>query len=201
VYRGQILVNWRPPTLEASQAFALAGANAVARRPGNHMPTIAAVSDNVAAMPIAGTKPAVNACGEPKLPVAANTATCTATPNTPPRKRDMLKVPEALPISLGATAPRTTFCAAGIAIDTPAPARTSGAMRFCVCEPGRSGQRNPGHADRLQPKPGDDERTFAHAVDEPATDRREDEQRGSPRQESQTHTERSVALRDLQELR
>jgi hypothetical protein len=53
----------------------------------------------------------------------------------------------------------------------------------------------------LQPKPGDDERTFAHAVDEPATDRREDEQRGSPRQESQTHTERSVALRDLQELR
>ena len=54
VYRGQILVNWRPPTLEAAQAFALAGANAVARRPGNHMPTIAALSDNIAAMPIAG---------------------------------------------------------------------------------------------------------------------------------------------------
>ena len=68
------------PTLEASQAFAGAGANAVARRPGNHIPTIAAINDNVAAMPIAGTKPAVNAFGEPKLPVAANTATCTADP-------------------------------------------------------------------------------------------------------------------------
>src|SRR5262249_29980686 len=118
------------------QAFAVAGASSVARRPGRHRPAIAAISDSAAATPIAGLKPALNASGEPKLPAAANTATCTATPNTPPRKRDMLKVPEALPISLGATALSTAFWAAGIAIDTPAPARISGAIRLTYARPG-----------------------------------------------------------------
>ena len=39
----------------------------------------------------------------------------------------MLKMPDALPISVTATEPRIAFCAAGIAIDTPMPASTSGA--------------------------------------------------------------------------
>jgi hypothetical protein len=39
----------------------------------------------------------------------------------------MLKVPDALPISPPATELKTEFWAAGIAIDTPAPARISGA--------------------------------------------------------------------------
>ena len=39
----------------------------------------------------------------------------------------MLKVPEAWPTSFGATELNTAFCAAGIAIETPAPATISGA--------------------------------------------------------------------------
>lgn len=39
----------------------------------------------------------------------------------------MLNTPDALPISLTATALSTAFCAAGIAIDTPTPASISGA--------------------------------------------------------------------------
>jgi hypothetical protein len=62
------------------------------------------------------------------LPVAENTATAIAIPSTPPKKRNMLKIPDALPISVGPTALRTAFWAAGIAIDTPAPATISGAM-------------------------------------------------------------------------
>ena len=101
----------------------------------------------------------------------------------------MLKMPEAFPISAGATALSTAFCNAGIAIDTPAPARTSGAMRFVYASPGVAISAIQAAADRLQPEPDDDERTFAHAVDEAATDGREDEQHdGSPRQESQTRT-------------
>ena len=38
----------------------------------------------------------------------------------------MLYVPDALPIAPGSTAPMTTFCAAGIAIETPTPATISG---------------------------------------------------------------------------
>jgi hypothetical protein len=51
-----------------------------------------------------------------------NMATATATPNTPPRKRSVVKVPEALPTSALATALTTAFWAAGSAVATPAPA-------------------------------------------------------------------------------
>jgi hypothetical protein len=44
---------------------------------------------------------------------------------TPPRRRNMLKTPDALPTSVAATEPNTAFWAAGIAIDTPAPATMS----------------------------------------------------------------------------
>ena len=39
----------------------------------------------------------------------------------------MLKIPDALPISATETELRMAFCAAGIAIETPIPASTSGA--------------------------------------------------------------------------
>ena len=42
----------------------------------------------------------------------------------------MLKTPDALPISVTATELRIAFCAAGIAIETPTPASTSGATRL-----------------------------------------------------------------------
>ena len=77
-------------------------------------------------MPSAGTKPSLKAVAEAKLPVSENTATRTAIPDTPPRKRNMLKMPEALPISVVATAPIAAFCAAGIAIETPEPAMING---------------------------------------------------------------------------
>jgi hypothetical protein len=41
----------------------------------------------------------------------------------------MLKVPDALPISVCATELKTAFCAAGIATETPAPAMISGATK------------------------------------------------------------------------
>jgi hypothetical protein len=76
--------------------------------------------------PIAPANPALNAWGESTPPVAANATTTIAMPNTPPRSRNMLKMPDAWPISVAATAPKTAFWAAGIAIETPAPATISG---------------------------------------------------------------------------
>src|SRR5258708_4825435 len=63
-------------------------------------------------------------------PAAENTATNAAIPNMPPRKRPMLKTPDALPISVTATELNIAFGAAGIAIETPTPAKTSGAIKF-----------------------------------------------------------------------
>ena len=42
-------------------------------------------------------------------PFAENTATSSAIPNMPPRKRAMLKTPDALPISTTLTEPSTAF--------------------------------------------------------------------------------------------
>ena len=56
-----------------------------------------------------------------------NTATSVAIPNTPPSWRSMLNVPDALPMLSGGTELTTAFWSAGIAIDTPQPAITSGA--------------------------------------------------------------------------
>ncbi len=57
-------------------------------------------------------------------------------PNVPPKKRAMLKTPDAFPISAGATALSTAVCAAGIASETPAPAMTSGATRWTKARSG-----------------------------------------------------------------
>ena len=109
------------------QALALTCAKAVARRAGCHVPANAPNSDKTAETPIAAAKPALKAWGDPKLPLAANTATAIAIPDTPPRRRSMLKVPDAFPISVCTTELNTAFWAAGIAMETPAPAMISGA--------------------------------------------------------------------------
>ena len=75
---------------------------------------------------IAAAKPAEKCADVSVAPLVVNTVTSSAMPNMPPRKRPILKTPEALPISVAATEPRMAFWAAGIAIDTPTPARTSG---------------------------------------------------------------------------
>src|SRR5262249_12714459 len=113
----------------AQAALARAPLPASTRRRGCHRPATAPNRERVALTTIAVANPALNAWGEATLPVAENTATAIAIPNTPPRKRNMLKMPDALPISVGATALRTAFWAPGTAIDTPAPARISGATR------------------------------------------------------------------------
>ncbi len=86
--------------------------------------------DSAAASSIAAAKPALKAAGVSTDPLAENTVTKAAMPNMPPRKRPMLKTPDALPISATATEPMIAFWVAGIAIDTPTPARTSGATRL-----------------------------------------------------------------------
>src|SRR6516225_1498818 len=109
------------------QAPALTCANAATRRAGCHIPATAPNSDNTAEMPIAGTNPALKAWGDPKLPLPMKAATAIAIPDTPPRKRSMLNVPDALPMSVWETELKTAFWAAGIAMETPAPAMISGA--------------------------------------------------------------------------
>src|SRR6185437_15536769 len=58
--------------------------------PGKSAPASAPARDRAAATPSAGTKPSLNACGEPYPPAWANTATAIAVPNTPPSWRSML---------------------------------------------------------------------------------------------------------------
>jgi len=81
----------------------------------------------------------------------------------------MLKLPEALPISAGATALNTAFCDAGMASGTPAPAINSGATscakassgvamnaiqakpNACVNRPALTSRRSPKRLTRLPP--------------------------------------------------
>ena len=60
---------------------------------------------------------------------------------------------------------------------------------------------DPDQARGLQQRPGDEERALAEPVDELAGDRRDEEQRGGPRQQPQPGAERAVAEPRLQELR
>src|ERR1700682_4417381 len=104
--------------------------SATRRRAGSHNPATAPSSESAAATRIAAAKPELKVAAEPTAPFAENTATRAAMPNMPPRNRPMWKTPDALPISATVTEPRIAFWAAGIAIETPTPARTSGAIRF-----------------------------------------------------------------------
>src|SRR5262245_49346612 len=81
-----------PVSSDLPQALALTCAKAAARRTGCHIPANAPNSDKTAATPIAGANPALKAWGEPKFPLPAKTATAIAIPDTPPRKRSVLKV-------------------------------------------------------------------------------------------------------------
>src|SRR5258708_2882875 len=109
-----------------SGAFACVFTTVLARLPGSTRPAMAPISDRAAATLIAGENPLLNAWAERKPPMLANTAARIATPNAPPSWRSMLTVPDALPISLGATALTTAFWAAGMASEPPMPAMISG---------------------------------------------------------------------------
>ena len=113
-----------PPPASRAGIGACEGGLAGGRLP---IPAIAPRNDNAAAPPMAAVNPALKARAEPRPPIPANSAPRIAIPNAPPRKRNMLKMPDAWPISLAATELNTAFCAAGIAIETPAPATISGA--------------------------------------------------------------------------
>ncbi len=110
-----------------SGASAFVRIKTISRLPGSSMPAMAPTSERAAETPIAGANPSLNAWAEPKLPTPANTAARIATPNAPPSWRSMLNVPDALPISLAATALTTAFWVVGIAIEAPQPAMISGA--------------------------------------------------------------------------
>ncbi len=82
----------------------------------------------MAATPRAFANPLLKATAEPKLPNPANTAARIATPNAAPSWRNMLSVPDALPISPTATALMMAFCKGGRVIETPMPVMISGAI-------------------------------------------------------------------------
>src|ERR1700704_636563 len=91
------------------QALCGVGAAVTRRRAGSPKPATAPSNDSIAATVIAAAKPALNVAGELAAPLAENTATRAAIPNMPPRKRAMLKTPDALPISTTATELSTAF--------------------------------------------------------------------------------------------
>src|SRR6202012_1944674 len=80
-----------------------AGAVAIRERAGSHQPATAPPSESRAETVIAAANPAVKFAGELPVLLAEKAATRSATPNTPPRNRPMLKMPDALPISTTAT--------------------------------------------------------------------------------------------------
>ncbi|HEY5348666.1 MAG TPA: hypothetical protein VIJ64_03005, partial [Candidatus Lustribacter sp.] len=89
---------------------------------------------------------------------------------------------------------------AGIASDTPAPARISGAIRRAYGTSGAT-SREPRHTATLQREARDHQRAFADPVDQRSGQRREDEERRRPRQEPHARIEWARVLRRLQELR
>ena len=98
----------------------------ISARDGNHSPATAPRSESPAQTPIAAEKLSLNAFPESGAARPANTAPTKAIPNTPPRYRIRLNVPDALPISPAPTELNTACWAAGMAIDTPQPARSRG---------------------------------------------------------------------------
>src|SRR5579864_1210767 len=85
------------------------GAATMRSRAGSHQPAIAPPSDSAAETIMAAANPAVKSAGEWPALRAEKVATRSATPNTPPRNRPMLKMPEAFPISTTATELSTAF--------------------------------------------------------------------------------------------
>src|SRR5262245_38927849 len=122
----------------ACHAFALAGSVATSRLRGSASAAMAAASESPPDTAIAIAKPTLKARSPTKLPAAANAVTARAMPKVPPRKRAVLKMPDALPTSLGATAPNTALWAAGMATETPAPASTRGGMILTKARSGRA---------------------------------------------------------------
>src|ERR1700730_11289743 len=78
-------------------------------RAGSQNPATAPSSESADATLMAAAKAELKASGESTDPLPENTATNAAMPNMPPRKRPMLKTPEALPISAAATELRIAF--------------------------------------------------------------------------------------------
>src|SRR6202048_4448156 len=78
-------------------------------RAGSQNPAAAPSSESADPTLMAAAKPELKASGESTDPLPENTATNAAMPNMPPRKRPMLKTPEALPISAAATELRIAF--------------------------------------------------------------------------------------------
>src|SRR6476469_3234789 len=81
------------------EAFGATGAEAAGWGAGSQRPAKAASSDSAAANRIAAAKPRRKSAGDAVAPVAANAVSKAAMPNMAPRKRPMLKTPDALPIS------------------------------------------------------------------------------------------------------
>jgi hypothetical protein len=83
----------RPRRDIGRHALALACASPTSRRPGSAIPATAPASDSAAETRIARAKPSAKSWPEPRLPKLENTATAMAIPSTPPRYRNVLKVP------------------------------------------------------------------------------------------------------------
>src|SRR6476469_2847243 len=86
-----------------------------------------AIAANATQTQSAGRKPAVTPSGVPRWPWAENTAPAIATAKTVPKRWNIALMPDALPISSGATALSTAVGTVGRAIETPMPATSSAA--------------------------------------------------------------------------
>ena len=102
----------------------VSAATAVRRRP---MATAAAdpASDSTADTTSAGRYPATTPAAEASEPCAVNTAVTMATPNAPPNRPMVLFTPEAVPSSVGGTAPSAAEADVGIDVEMPIPAMIS----------------------------------------------------------------------------
>src|SRR5260370_26939274 len=76
-----------------------------------------------------GRNPATTDAGEPKWPLAANTAETTAIANADPNRCRVFSTPDALPMSAGATELMAALGVLGSAIEIPTPAMTNGKTR------------------------------------------------------------------------
>jgi hypothetical protein len=82
-------------------------------------------AENATAIQSADLKPATNTSGELYTPGRLKTDARTAMPKTPPSSRSALFVPDAMPISSGATDAMTSFATAGNTIKVPTPPMVS----------------------------------------------------------------------------
>ena len=106
----------------------------------------AARTANTAHAHRAGLKPAVTLAGLPRWPLPANMALAIAIANTVPKRCAMKLIPDALPISSGATALRTAVGTVGSAMEMPMPAISSAmssSTQLVASEPRAATQINP----------------------------------------------------------